>query len=113
VLRLATLPKSHPLHKPIENAVKRLVKRHPTPLHDLMHSFNVHPQKIETIEAVRQDAKWKPNIKIHVAESKEKAIREVQLDTSDVKVFTDGSGMEGRIGAAAVLYRQGRLKTQL
>ena len=32
-LRLATLPTSHPLAKPVDNATKMLVKRHPTPLH--------------------------------------------------------------------------------
>jgi hypothetical protein len=51
-LRLATLPITHLLHKPVLNAAKRLVKQHPTPLHDLMHRYNVHPQRIETIKAV-------------------------------------------------------------
>ena len=83
---------------------KRLVKWHPTLLHNLMHAFSIHPQQIKMIEAVRQDTKWKPNIKIHVAKNKEIAIREVQIDTLDVKVFTDRSGMEGNIGAATVLY---------
>jgi len=36
-LRLVTLPTSHPLHKPVRNAAKNLVKHHPTPLYDLMH----------------------------------------------------------------------------
>ena len=37
----------------------------------------------------------------------------VENDESDVKVFTDGSGMEGKIGAAAILYQNGRMKTKL
>jgi hypothetical protein len=41
-LRLATLPPTHPLHKPVVNAAMRLVKRHPTPLHDLSHAHVQH-----------------------------------------------------------------------
>jgi hypothetical protein len=47
-IQLATLPASHPLHKPVRNAVNHLVKCHPTPLHDLMHRYNTRPEKIET-----------------------------------------------------------------
>jgi len=112
-LWLATLPHNHPLHKPVENTAKRLVKCHSMPLHNLMHTFDIQPQKVETIEAVRQDTKWKPNIKMHITKNKENAIREVQMDTSDIKVFIDGSGIEGRIGVAAVLYWQGWVKTHL
>ena len=36
-LRLATLPISHPLHKPVNQAARRFVKRHHSPLHELMH----------------------------------------------------------------------------
>ena len=54
-IRLATLPPTHPLHKPVKNAASKLVKRHATPLHDLMHRFNIRPQSVETIKAVRVD----------------------------------------------------------
>ena len=51
-LCLATLPPTHPLHKPVANAAVHLVKWHPTPLHDLMHTYKIKPQLIETIDAV-------------------------------------------------------------
>jgi ribonuclease HI len=112
-IRLATLPESHPLHKPVINAAKTLVKHHPTPLHDLMHRYSIQPQGIETIKAVRFDTKWKPKISTHIANNVDEALENMQQDRADVKVFTDGSGMEGRIGAAAVLYQNGRMKTRL
>jgi hypothetical protein len=40
-LRLATLPVSHPLHKPVIQAAQRFVKRHHSPLHELMHRFKL------------------------------------------------------------------------
>ena len=43
----------------------------------------------------------------------DEAIEVIQNDNPDVKVFTDGSGMNGKIGTAAILYRNRRLKTKL
>ena len=51
-LRLASLPPNHSLHKPVANAASRLVKRHPTPLHDLMHRFDLQPTHMEKIQSV-------------------------------------------------------------
>jgi hypothetical protein len=112
-IHLATLPTTHPLHKPIMNAASKLVKRHPTPLHDLMHRYNIQPQNIETIKGVRYDTRWRPGITTEVIADTDKAIEAIARDRADVKVFTDGSGMEGKVGAGAVLYRNGRLKTKL
>ena len=41
------------------------------------------------------------------------AILDMEQDISDIKIFTDGSGMEGKIGASTALYRNGRLKSIL
>jgi len=43
-IRLATLPTTHPLHKPVKNAAAHLVKSHRTPLHDLMHRYRIQPE---------------------------------------------------------------------
>jgi hypothetical protein len=69
-----------------------------------MHTYNIKPQQIETIEASRYDAKWKPRASIYIANTENEAINNLQNGSSDVKVFTDGSGMDGKIGAGAVLY---------
>lgn len=104
---------AHPLHKPVLNVASQLVKRHPTPLHDLMHRYNIQPQKIETIKAVRFDTKWKPGVKTEISMDTDHAIASIPQDEADIKIFTDGSGMEGKIGVSAVLYGQGRPKSSL
>ena len=112
-LHLATLPPPHPLHKPVANATSRLVKRHPTPLHDLMHRYNIEPGHMEKIHAVRHHMNWKPNLTMTIIPDKEEAINDIAQDDPDLKIFTDGSGMNDKIGASAVLYRDNRRKSSL
>ena len=109
-MRLATLPTTHPLYKPVTQAAGRFVKRHHSPLHELMHKFKLEPKRMEKIEVARQGLKWEPDVAIRITENKEKAKEEDLADEADIKVYTDGSGYEGQIGAAAVLYRNGVLK---
>ncbi|KAF9051257.1 hypothetical protein BJ165DRAFT_1524220 [Panaeolus papilionaceus] len=48
-VRLATLPKVHPLHTPVANTINRCVKHYPTPLHHLMHAFDFDTRRMEKI----------------------------------------------------------------
>jgi hypothetical protein len=69
------LPATHPLHKHMQKAARRRVKRHKAPLHTLMHDFNIRPDQRETIAPSRIDPKWQP-------------------DSAAVQVYMDGSGMD-------------------
>ena len=112
-LWLAMLPPTHPLHKHIKNTASRLVKCHPTPLHDLMHRYNLQPSKIKKIQAFRHHPKWKLAFTTSVITDIDKAVNAVDQDNSDINVFTDGSGMNGKISASAVLYRNDRQKASV
>ena len=46
-LRLATLPSTHLLHKLVNQAASRFVKRHHSPLHELMFKFRLKPKLLE------------------------------------------------------------------
>jgi ribonuclease HI len=110
-LRFTTLPPTHPLYEAVKNAALRHVKRHPTPLHYLLNNYpGLKPHLVETIAATRMKPTWTPNLAIRVADTKERAKQEDEVDRARVKVYLDGSGLEGEIGAAAVLYRDGELK---
>jgi ribonuclease HI len=78
-----------------------------------MHRFKIKPEKVETISATRYNTRWKPLTKINIIPIAEDAIEDMEQDQADIKIFTDGSGMDDKIGAAAVLYRAGRLKSKL
>jgi ribonuclease HI len=106
-LRLATLNTGHPLRATVVNAAKHYVKRHRTPLHELMDKFKIKPQKMEEIKSVRYGTDWEPSMAVSIRSSKEGAEEEHKNDKARWKIYTDGSGIDGKIGGAAVLYRDG------
>ena len=48
-LRLAALPESHPLYKPVRQSAQHFIRRHRSPLHHLFHAFGMRPSDCETI----------------------------------------------------------------
>ena len=58
-----------------------------------------------------------PNLATRTAGTAEQAEKEDRDDQADIQVYSDGSGIEGKIGVAAVLYRdvvlQGELRFHL
>jgi len=53
---------------------------------------------------------WTPKLAIRIADSKDKAKEEDEAERARIQVYSDGSGIRGKIGAAVVLYKDGRLK---
>jgi ribonuclease HI len=106
-VRLACLPDKHPLATRVGRAAKRYVKKHRTPIHEIMHAYKLEPHRMEKIETVVRGPKWEPAFRIRTPQKEEVAIAELSSDTAQGKVFSDGSCIDGGVGAAAVLYRGG------
>ena len=70
-----------------------------------MHRFELNPNSLEKIHAVRFKSSWKPSFTTKITTNREAAIVEVAQDEPDLKIFTDSSGMKGGIGTSAILYR--------
>jgi hypothetical protein len=90
-----------------------MVKRHPMPLQEMMKTYRIKPEKMEKIEVARQDLKWEMKAEVRIAGMKEEAILEEGHDGAEVKVYLDGSGIDGKIGVVAVLYRNGQRKSSM
>jgi hypothetical protein len=102
-VRLASLPPQHPLAKITLRCSKKYVKQHRSPIHKLMHIYDIHPEEIETIQPV-QRAPWLTNQITTCIEPREQAIAYDAAHRDSLRIYTDGSGYEGGAGAAAVLY---------
>ena len=113
--RIATLPPQHPLYKPARKAANLRTKRHKSPLHDLMQTFKIKLNNYETIPAVgRNPAKaYKRPFTMSIAANKEASKKEDATGDKEIKVYSDGSAQDGKVGAAAVLVRLGQATRML
>src|SRR5271155_624380 len=102
-LRIATLPAHHPLFKAAKRAATRLPKKHPSSLHYILHLLPSFPGQIETIDTIRKPPNWSRPVETNIPGTKEEAIAHENENEDDVRIYTDGSGQDRRIGAAAVL----------
>ncbi|KAL7277809.1 hypothetical protein ACG7TL_002174 [Trametes sanguinea] len=111
-VRLCTLPTSHPLHPHVLRASRRYVKSHRAPLHELLYTYreSARPEEMEKVQPTRRHPRAKLPHSTAVAASKEAAIEDDKQWAEDggIRVYSDGSDVDGGVGAAAVLYREGR-----
>ena len=109
VVRLATVPPEHPLHKPVKLSKSRNTKRHRTPIHALFHDTTFDPKLIEKIPTKPRDPALvgKLPFSISISSSKEASILEDRYANESAKLYSNGSAFRGKVGAATVLIRSG------
>ena len=105
-IRICSLSQSHPLHNTIRKAARHSVKHHCSPLHNLLQLAKLSPNNVETISAVRHSPGYVESFNTYICGTKDQALEDTKKieHLHPVQVFCDGSGFEGGVGAAAVLY---------
>src|SRR5712691_4761864 len=108
-LRLAILPSEHPLHKTVGRKITGKIKRHKSPLNSLLAAHSYDPKKIEKIPTVARDPTMQGKLpfKVSIAENRDDSTKETLNATKEIQVYTDGSAINGKVGATAVLIRAG------
>ena len=107
-LRLASLPVMHLLHSTFRTHAKRYIKSHRSPLHELASIYNITPDNIELSSPVHSPPAYEIKAKVPMLPlGEEETSENEQLGEDDIQVFTDGSGLNGQVGTAAVMYRRG------
>ncbi|KIK77855.1 hypothetical protein PAXRUDRAFT_60163, partial [Paxillus rubicundulus Ve08.2h10] len=92
----------------IRRAAQIYVKHHCSSLHKLTHTFNINPNDIETVQHSCRAPHERPIFRTEIVPSREKAIQAHNTAKMATRVYCDRSGIDGKIGAAAVLYNGNR-----
>lgn len=107
-IRLTTHPKTHPLYHPLRRAASKYVSSHRSSLHKLTHRYAIVPDDIETLIPSRRSPSSSNPWTTHIATSKADAITEHENLTDVIQVYSNGSRHQGKVGAAATLFRVGK-----
>lgn len=105
--RLATIPPDHPLHRPVSRSKSRYIARHRSPLHILFAHFKYDPKLVEKLPTKPRNPAQIGQLPfvVSIPTSKEASVLEDRNASEMIKIYTDGSAHDGKVGAAAVLTR--------
>jgi ribonuclease HI len=75
-------------------------------LHNLLQLAKLSPNDVETISTARRSPGYVESFDTYICDTKDQALEDAKKieHVHPVQVFCDGSGFEGGVGAAAVLY---------
>jgi hypothetical protein len=115
MMRICTLPKEHPLNPPTRDAYRRKdVKQYPSPMRNLFKLLQIpDPNQVEKMTPPQRNTSHKPSFTTNIATTAEEAIEDEKEDKSPIKVYVDGSGKDGKVGAAAILLQEGESPVKL
>ena len=103
--RLALLPVLHPLYKLYRIQAKCYIKMHRSPLHELAASYSIAPERMETQDPDRLPLAYEVKARITLVGQDEEQDRGGALGDGEVELYSDGLGLDGMVGAAAVMFK--------
>jgi len=79
-------------------------------MNSLLAAYRFNPKKIEKIPATARDPMLQGELPFvtSIADSREDSIKEAESAREKVQVYTDGSALNSKVGAAAILTREGK-----
>ena len=110
IVRMATLPRDHLLHKPVNWKRTHLTKRHHGPLQILANTLSTDAKKMEKILSTGQNPSKTGELpfRIRIPANKEALACKAENTSKEIQVFTDGSAQGGKVRASTILIRKDR-----
>jgi ribonuclease HI len=108
MVRMLTLPETHPLQQIVEKARQPPPRGHQGTIGQLLRIFGLENEKLETITPTNTNPYRPLQFKVATSETREQSIKEEAADKADFRVYSDGSGQNDGIGAAAIIYKKGQ-----
>jgi ribonuclease HI len=111
LMRLISLPQTHPLHQLVRDARDHPRNNHESALHALTRRYRTRPDLMEEIMVVRQPPYWRPTFEVtkpgRMKKGREEAAADDEARTAagETRVYSDGSAHDGGVGSAAHLVR--------
>ena len=105
-VRYLTLPDTHPLFQIINEAKRSPPMKHFSPIDNHLKLFALRNSKMETIQPAACLPRRNKRFATSIASNREESIHFEIQDSADFKVYSDGSGHDDGIGAAAIIYRK-------
>lgn len=103
-LRLVSLLEMHPLHSTFRTHAKWYIKSHRLPLHKLTSIYNIAPDNIESTSPAHSPPAYDLKAKVPLLPMSEEMSEDEELGEDVIQVFSDGLGLDGQVGATAVMY---------
>jgi hypothetical protein len=87
-----------------------MTKWHKSPVNFLLERYGYNTKRFEKIPAVTRNPmqSGKLPFKTEIAESRDVSTRDATNAKEEVQVYGDGSAMNSKVGAAAILIRAGK-----
>ena len=110
-VRLASSPPEHPLYKPVKHVYSKNAKRHRSPLHLLLSPIDFNPKLIEKISAKPRNPALtgKLPFTVSIVLSKQTSVAKDCYVQESVRIYTDRSAHNGKVGTAAILMQPDKL----
>ncbi|KZP06899.1 hypothetical protein FIBSPDRAFT_689365, partial [Athelia psychrophila] len=104
-------PEEHPLHHVVDFVFWTTVSggpdTYPPPMRTLFEALGLKAKNMEKIDIVCRDPYWKHAMEICIVDSKQESLADESADLAPMRIYSDGSGLEGRIGTASVMFKRG------
>ena len=117
IVRMRSLSPSHPIQEWLANALRTRTAnvRHRSSFESTLQQFPLLTERIEAIEPFIRPPWWMPKAKIQVSATKDEAQKlhdELGKKAAMQAIYTDGSGIEGKVGAAMYHVASGNVCLQ-